>query len=867
KNGTSNDIQNEEYKKEGEMRKVSDANLLKRHENYKEMLSKYVNSHKNILHNSNCTNLKDKRAGDKKNRIRKRGVLKLEDLIIKEDKIQENKNNQRISKFYGGVRIKKVSTAVGKSDYITLTRNLNTNLKTVEYLDLIKLPEQEHLNNNLKSPDLDFIEKKKEKKEIEIYAPKWKYPLQMFDKFIFKNRNFDYNKWVPNCKTLCAIGLPFHLNEFYLLHTLIDMYYNNKNYDGVFDIMCTNEDNFLIYNNILELYTCMYENHNRYELLAANLGILKFEYLFGTQYCSAKNDMLPPYLYHIFKDFYRFNSFPIGGLGLIHFKNEKYAKDFCVTINNYTSHLYEKYIKLIPDINGLKVFLEATVYYQVPDSLFTQINYNELNIALSIIQKNMAGVIGIINELKNYYKQKNIWNLIFANIDLQEFYKKNIEPGNNMSDVNGKVSGNNHIGNNISKDNNCYDTTQELLKRIKELPFRDNIFPNFLVRIYNTYINRYLISNGFCLLGSPYLDEEAGQKVADFLKKFYLLDWFYNEKDETCYFYIFKPIINAFAVFRRLFNASISYSVCTLFLKLPFGLVPAMFIQANMNVGILHVYNGNIIPRMYQVQLNVNRADFSLLPFFTYDNYIRSFIGNPNINHNQPPFDVYNDSSAQRKNRNMGNYDEHNKAQVNYLTRVFNQRPNENIKSSNNKVEEIIKFRGEHTSGAHYVSPCVALFNNPNYMNKQVKDGINNSNLNCVPNNDIVNEGNSQRCLKRTDLSDLSGNVKNRESVHKGKNSENTIIIKSDARSNSNNSSVNNGCLNISNRNNNKRNNSKRKTSNCKTSNCKTSNCKTSNCNNSNCNNSNCNNSKRNNNNLKSGEREDESIIINEEKK
>ncbi|SCQ16746.1 conserved Plasmodium protein, unknown function [Plasmodium ovale] len=801
----------EKGKNPGKNRTVQCVNV-----NYKEVLSKYVNSHKDLLCNiSSKGEMRRKRASkekafeektskEKENNRRgtEQAVLKINDLLIKEEKSQENKIIEQISNFYGNIKVKKINNTIGKADYYTLSRKINTDIKVVDHFDMVKLPEPENLDYMLKSPlinsfeDEDNQDKKKKKKKnfFEFYYDIIHYPLEMFEKFIFKNKNHDYNKWVSNCNSLFVLGLPFHLNEQNTLKTLIDLYYSNKNYDGILDIMNLKEENFLC--NTLDLYSCFYESPYKYDLLADNLGILYFELLFGTEHCSAKNEMIPSYLYSTFKEFYKRNCCPIGGLGLLHFKNEKYAKEFWISVNNFSSTIYEKYIKLIPDINSCKIFIEASIYYLVPDALFVQINYTELNNALNIIQRKNPDIVRSIDDLKSHYLQTSVWNLIFANVSMHvptignAVGKKGVSNtvGKEIDDAAGKED-NDAIGkeeddaagkeaddearkeaddaagkeeNDGAKDGTVAlrgDLPQEdLQNRVNALPYLNTFFPNLLIRIYDTHVNKYLVSNGFCLIACPYLNQETGEKVASFLKKFFLLDWFYNEKDETCYFYIFKTILNVFAVYKRVFNSSQSYSVCALFLKLPFGLVPAVYINVHANVKLTNM-NNSFISQNNEKDVSPNRKKNEYDAIVSaYEIYIRSILGTEaNVTETIPY--VNKNSSTQRKNNSVLKSNENEKIEDNHISSEFLLR--------NDVYVDYTQRKKEHTTASYDIS----LFNH-NHLNSQAKNGNLNNDMHRTQYSERIHVG-----TKLTELEKMGG-----EDIYQGKkrrnDGENTLIIK-----------------------------------------------------------------------------------------
>ncbi|SBS97981.1 conserved Plasmodium protein, unknown function [Plasmodium ovale curtisi] len=803
----------EKGKNPGKNRTVQCVNV-----NYKEVLSKYVNSHKDLLCNiSSKGEMRRKRASkekafeektskEKENNRRgtEQAVLKINDLLIKEEKSQENKIIEQISNFYGNIKVKKINNTIGKADYYTLSRKINTDIKVVDHFDMVKLPEPENLDYMLKSPLINSFEdednqdkekkKKKKKNFFEFYYDIIHYPLEMFEKFIFKNKNHDYNKWVSNCNSLFVLGLPFHLNEQNTLKTLIDLYYSNKNYDGILDIMNLKEENFLC--NTLDLYSCFYESPYKYDLLADNLGILYFELLFGTEHCSAKNEMIPSYLYSTFKEFYKRNCCPIGGLGLLHFKNEKYAKEFWISVNNFSSTIYEKYIKLIPDINSCKIFIEASIYYLVPDALFVQINYTELNNALNIIQRKNPDIVRSIDDLKSHYLQTSVWNLIFANVSMHvptignAVGKKGVSNtvGKEIDDAAGKED-NDAIGkeeddaagkeaddearkeaddaagkeeNDGAKDGTVAlrgDLPQEdLQNRVNALPYLNTFFPNLLIRIYDTHVNKYLVSNGFCLIACPYLNQETGEKVASFLKKFFLLDWFYNEKDETCYFYIFKTILNVFAVYKRVFNSSQSYSVCALFLKLPFGLVPAVYINVHANVKLTNM-NNSFISQNNEKDVSPNRKKNEYDAIVSaYEIYIRSILGTEaNVTETIPY--VNKNSSTQRKNNSVLKSNENEKIEDNHISSEFLLR--------NDVYVDYTQRKKEHTTASYDIS----LFNH-NHLNSQAKNGNLNNDMHRTQYSERIHVG-----TKLTELEKMGG-----EDIYQGKkrrnDGENTLIIK-----------------------------------------------------------------------------------------
>ncbi|EUR66793.1 hypothetical protein PFBG_04373 [Plasmodium falciparum 7G8] len=402
---------------------------------YRKMSSTYGNLHKNVLTSS--SNQKDIKSEQNINAEKKESFvnniidLKKSELFIKEDKSEEEINNNLINKFYGDIKIKKTNNNIIKASYDVIRKKINTDIKLNDILDMIKLPESENLDNDLKTPCIsnqkiinDILNEGKSNvnpnSPYQFYNDLWTFPLEMLDKYIFKNKNHDYKKWISNCTTLFVLGLPFQMNEYNLLHNLIDVYYMNKNYDGLLDIIDINKEDSLF--NHLYLYSYINQPKNKYNLLSEKLGILKFDLLFGSEYHLAKNEMLNSYLNNKYKEFYKINC-NTGAMGLLYFKNEQCAMDFWMMYNNYSSSFYEKYLKCIPDINGIKIYIEASMFYLTPDLFLTQINYSELNAVLNNIQKKKVNILQIFNDIKIYYNESSIWNLIFCNKNIEQFFK------------------------------------------------------------------------------------------------------------------------------------------------------------------------------------------------------------------------------------------------------------------------------------------------------------------------------------------------------------------------------------------------------------------------------------------------------------
>ncbi|CAD2103746.1 conserved Plasmodium protein, unknown function [Plasmodium vinckei lentum] len=600
---------------------------------YKKVLSNYVNEHskkvmdgaeekKKDVGNANSNNTTNKSKGE----IDERLFKWVNALFSSETIEEEDQNMEEDSKFYGGVKVQKVSTVVTANNNSN-SKKINTDIKVAEVLDVVKLPESNNLDESLNSPNISSLaqngnnennrtdensdneqaaaERESTKITDYIYNGKLEYPLSIYQKIIFKRPDHDYKKWVCNCTILCAVNLPLNASDAYLLKSLIDMYYKHKNRDMTLDILDLFDVEHI--NGFLEVYASVDDTPKKYELLASHLGIIKFDVLFTVGSSSHKNEMVISNIYAISKKLYRPEEFPIGSLGLLHFKNEKYAKEFWTIFSNVSTIINGKVIQLMPDINGLKIFVEASVYYLQPDSLFAQINYNELNMLLSSIKTKLPDIYKMMRLIKRHFKQESIWNMIFADVDISflDFYMEDIgqpqpseeekndpnEPNEaEEQDESQRNNGENSI---ISfskiEDNNrvslhLFKTSSKdicVIHKVNEMPSKYICSVSLLIRIYNTHINKYLMEKGYCLIACPYLNLETGKKVADFLKKFHLLDWIYNSKDQTCYYYAFKSILEALAVFKKNFIASPFHNICSLFLKFPFGIVTAVYLNIN----------------------------------------------------------------------------------------------------------------------------------------------------------------------------------------------------------------------------------------------------------------------------------------------
>ncbi|KEG04335.1 conserved Plasmodium protein, unknown function [Plasmodium vinckei vinckei] len=620
--------------------------IKKESKEYKNVLSNYVNEHskkimddadekKKDVGNANSNNTTNNSKGGIDERLYKW----VNALFNSETKDDEDQNMEEDSKFYGGVKVQKVNT-IATPNNNSNSKKINTDVKVVEVLDVVKLPESNNLDESLNSPNISSLaqngnnenngtdenndneqdagERESTKITDYIYDGKLEYPLSIYQKIIFKRPDHDYKKWVCNCTVLCVVNLPLNASDGYLLKSLIDMYYKHENRDMTLDVL----DLFDVenINGFLEVYGSIDDSPRKYELLASHLGIIKFDVLFTVGSSSHKNEMVISNIYAISKKLYRPEEFPIGSLGLLHFKNEKYAKEFWTIFSNVSTVINGKAIQLMPDINALKIFVEASVYYLQPDSLFAQINYNELNMLLSSIKNKVPDIYKMMRLIKNHFKQESIWNMIFADVDISflDFYMEDIgqpktpeEENNDPNESNeeeedqdqdenqeqeqeqnesqrnngensiisfSKIEDNNRVSLHLFKTSNkdiC------VVHKVNEMTSKYICSVSLLIRVYNTHINKYLMEKGYCLIACPYLDQETGKKVADFLKKFHLLDWLYNTKDQTCYYYAFKSILEALAVFKKNFIASPVHNICSLFLKFPFGIVTAVYLNIN----------------------------------------------------------------------------------------------------------------------------------------------------------------------------------------------------------------------------------------------------------------------------------------------
>ncbi|SCM24490.1 conserved Plasmodium protein, unknown function [Plasmodium chabaudi adami] len=601
---------------------------------YKKVLSNYVNEHSKMILDGAEENKKDVGNANNNNTTKKsKGGIDerlfrwVNALFSGETKDEEERNMEEDSKFYGGVKIQKVSTVVTANNNSNSKKH-NTDVKVAEILDIVKLAESNNLDESLNSPNISSLAQngsnennqtdddndyeqdavaKRDNTQITdyIYNGKWEYPLSIYQKIIFKRPDHDYKKWVCNCTILCVVNLPLNASDAYLLKSLIDMYYKHKNRDMTLDLLDLFDVEHI--NGFLEVYGSVDDTPRKYELLASHLGIIKFDVLFTVGSSSHKNEMVISNIYAISKKLYRPEEFPIGSLGLLHFKNEKYAKEFWTIFSNVPTIINGKVIQLMPDVNGLKIFVEASVYYLQPDSLFAQINYNELNMLLSSIKAKLPSIYKMMRLIKTHFKQESIWNMIFADVDISflDFYMEDIgqpqtpeeeqdDPKeSNEAEEQDESQKNNAENSVISfskiEDNNkvsfhLFKTSSKdicVVHKVNEVASKYICSVNLLIRVYNTHINKYLLEQGYCLIACPYLNLETGKKVADFLKKFHLLDWIYNSKDQTCYYYAFKSILEALAVFKKNFIASPFHNICSLFLKFPFGIVTAVYLNIN----------------------------------------------------------------------------------------------------------------------------------------------------------------------------------------------------------------------------------------------------------------------------------------------
>ncbi|KJP90046.1 hypothetical protein AK88_00215 [Plasmodium fragile] len=602
---------------------------------------------------------------------------------------------KEITKCYGTVKVKNANNQKGQGDLVTLTNKLNTNVRVSDSLAMVQLSSPEDADNNLLSPCISQagMSMKEEcvkggRKEMipqvdeHCKQGRWKFPLEVIDNLIFKNKTHDYDKWVPGCCILLVIGLPLEQKEEHLLHSLIDIYYRNRNSDPIVDVMDLMESDYI--HQALYIYSAVEDHPNKYELFAYRLGIIKFALLFGAKHNASINLIDHTHLQCNLSELCRTNPCTVGSIASLYFRNEHFAKKFWLAFKSSANYMYEKYVRIIPDKNELKVYIEASIYFVMPGALFVNINYAQLNVVLNSLQQKAPTVFENINNLKCKFPNKTIWDLIDADVSFDDepdesdeldevdevdaeapaqpaLGETSLEGNDNVrrtfiahssdgmvSAAKGESSQDAPSGMGEQKDENVVNDVLEdkhvderederedehaderedehadaredeseddgddddspSLRWAKahrfnafhyDIPFdgnylleredlespRQNRFhctPNFLILVYNTHINKYLLENGLCLLACPYLDREAGQKVANFLTKFYLLDWTFSEADDACYFYLFKSVVNVFAVSKKAFRGVFDYVVCTLFLKLPFGLVPAVYIRLN----------------------------------------------------------------------------------------------------------------------------------------------------------------------------------------------------------------------------------------------------------------------------------------------
>ncbi|CAG9471915.1 conserved Plasmodium protein, unknown function [Plasmodium vivax] len=561
---------------------------------------------------------------------------------------KEELRMQEIAKYYGTVRVKNANSQVGKGDLLTLRNKLNTNLKVSDCLAIVQLSSPEDADNKLVSPfmcenwkDLKAERVKggsKEGPQLDDHFrhARWKFPLEIIDHLIFKNKTHDYDKWVADCRILLVTGLPFDQKEEHILQSLIDMYYRNQDRDPILDVIDIETSDYLV--DALNLYAAVEEHPSKYELFADHLGIIKFALLFGAKQNASINLIDHTYVLYNLSELCRSNHCPTGAMGLLYFKNEESAKNFWIAFKSSATYMYEKCVRVIPDKNEMKVYIEASIYFIMPGALFVNINYAQLNLVLNNLQQKGPVVFDQINNLKLRYHEKSVWELISENVPLDDAIdaeapaqravgERSLEGNDQLRGASigqisstlgtvtkGKINQDGRNGVGAQKDENevenvldvapCDDDSQssdgatddglnefyfensfdendsqEMEEEENALLNRIHLIPNFLMRIYNTHINRYLLEKGLCLLTCPYLDEESGKKVASFLTKFHLLDWTFSETDDACYFYLFKSIISVFSVSKKVFKGAFNYAVSTLFLKLPFGLVPALYIR------------------------------------------------------------------------------------------------------------------------------------------------------------------------------------------------------------------------------------------------------------------------------------------------
>ncbi|EUD68791.1 hypothetical protein C922_00479 [Plasmodium inui San Antonio 1] len=563
---------------------------------------------------------------------------------------------KEITKYYGPVKVKNANSQVGEGDILTLRNKLNTNLKVSDSFAIVHLSSPEDADNYLVSPFICETRKSlkaecvkggaKEVPKVDDHLKRVrsKLPLEIMDNLIFKSKTHNYDKWVPDCRILLVTGLPFDQKEEYILHSLIDLYYQSQDRDPILEVLDIGNSDYLL--DALNLYAAVEEHSSKYELFADHLGIIKFGLLFGSKHNASINVIDDTYLLFNLSELCRANPFSVGSIGVLYFKNEQCAKNFWISFKLSATYMYETCVRFIPDKNELKVYIEASIYFVIPGSLFVNINYAQLNLVLNTLQHKRPAVFEQINNVKLRYPDKTLWDLISANVPLDDAINEEAPAqsavsegslegddqlrgtsighfsGGMMSPAEGEINQDAPSGIGEEEDDNVvndvlqdvregdrnyerdYDDSQssgwatdqvfnecdfenssdendmqEMEDAENTLLNRIHCTPNFLMRIYNTHINRYLLDNDLFLLACPYLDEESGKKVANFLIKLHLLDWTFSEIDDACYFYLFKSIINVFAVSKKVFNGAFNYEVSTLFLKLPFGLVPGVYIR------------------------------------------------------------------------------------------------------------------------------------------------------------------------------------------------------------------------------------------------------------------------------------------------
>ncbi|ANQ10301.1 Uncharacterized protein PCOAH_00038260 [Plasmodium coatneyi] len=575
-----------------------------------------------------------------------------------QQKQQEKLMMKEIKNYYGIVKVRNPNSQVGKGYLSTLQIKLNTNVKVSDTFAIVQLSSPEDADITLVSPLMCETRKglkaecvKGRLKEVpqldgHFKQVREKLPLEIIDNLIFKNKTHDYDKWVPDCRILLVTGLPFDQKEENILNTLIDVYYRSQDRDPILDVLGIDKSDYLF--DCENLYAAVEEHPNKYELFANHLGIIKFALLFGTKPNASINMIDHTHLLINLNELCRANRCPAGSIGSLYFKNEQCARKFWRVFKLSDNYMYEKYVRLFPDKNELKVYIEGSVYFIMPGALFVNLNYAQLNLVLNSLQQKRSIVFEKINNIKFKYPDKTIWDLIAANVTLdgaldegatsqQAVGERSLDANDQLrgtsighfidrmvSAAKGKINQHSPNSMNEQKDEKVvkdvledvregerkyahdYDdsnssgwATDHILNECdseksldesdrEEMEDEENAFhnkihciPNFLMRIYNTHINRYLMDNGLYLLACPYLDGESGKKVANFLIKFHLLDWTFSETDDACYFYLFKSIISVFAVSKKIFKGTYNYLVTTLFLKLPFGLVPAVYIRVN----------------------------------------------------------------------------------------------------------------------------------------------------------------------------------------------------------------------------------------------------------------------------------------------